>query len=482
MRGRHDDERRGRRDALAALGKATERPDRDRPGRSWFLGEVVDGGHMPAATPGRFLLRPLGYTGGRNPGDAVTFAGRGGPVPVVVFGPSPPAAGTRLVADLAPWGWVSEFGGSPPPCRVCVTAADRCGAPLPGLNVSISRHMTTVASGVTGPDGTFCAAIAAPGNYVATVSGPGLVTQSKAVTACVPCPCPWPRSLDLAPNRGAGWILAPGVSVADPPLTYPLAYGPRPAGVPGPAGSAWWSGPIAVSISGLSPGPAAAPAAGAPGVPVLGDGPATAYFAAAVRDCAGIGQTFVNGVAVGPAYAFSPVLCEPACACFTMPERIIMSVANPPPNNGLPDYLFPCTLTYQPTPADVAGQVNYAAGYWSEVFASDPPDGYPFRYTFSCAQGIYYLSRFPVNNPPVPYNNQITTFVAGLPGNTCNPFSFANHHSLNTVYESRGVTLAGDGGTRTAGYEFVAGLTSLLAGFHGWDDVPPGVGGNVGVY
>lgn len=130
------------------------------------------------------------------------------------------------------------------------------------------------------------------------------------------------------------------------------------------------------------------------------------------------------------------------CVCRTPPISIGMTVSTEGCSNGL---FHACTITYQPTPAELAPLRLGTYCYLSEEFFTDAQTGDQFRYYLACFTSIIRISRvFPVSVYGSPFLDSVIYFwTAGLPGNTCTPFSMTNGSVFVGGDASCTVTLTG---------------------------------------
>jgi hypothetical protein len=135
------------------------------------------------------------------------------------------------------------------------------------------------------------------------------------------------------------------------------------------------------------------------------------------------------------------------CPCTNIPDTLYMHVASAPGSGT--NYVFPATLQWQAEPADVGTYSTDNPGYYSttDFWSSDGLT--KFRYLLSCYQGAYIVSGLYTNDSPngtYPGKFLITTFLPGLPGNTCSPFSLQNGTANSQTFQLQGITVDALGG------------------------------------
>ena len=133
------------------------------------------------------------------------------------------------------------------------------------------------------------------------------------------------------------------------------------------------------------------------------------------------------------------------CPCTAIPPTLYLHVAN---TVSAPDVLvFPAVLARSSKPADLARYSSDPTGYYStSTFMSS--NGYlKFRYWFGCIQGVYFVQGLMTPDSPIGFPGQflIMTWLVGLPGNSCEPFSLTRGATNSTTYQALGITITGQG-------------------------------------
>jgi hypothetical protein len=127
------------------------------------------------------------------------------------------------------------------------------------------------------------------------------------------------------------------------------------------------------------------------------------------------------------------------CPCTNIPSTIYFHVASQPQN--VESLVFPATLQYGPVPSELTQYNSDPVGYYSTtaLWASD--SYYKFRYWFGCSQGTYFVFGLMTPDSPLGYPGKfgIMSWLVGMPGNSCSPFSLTNGASSSPLYMSQGI-------------------------------------------
>jgi len=124
----------------------------------------------------------------------------------------------------------------------------------------------------------------------------------------------------------------------------------------------------------------------------------------------------------------------PGCPCTVVPDTLFMHVATQP-TNGTESVVFPCTLTFQPTPSDIPG-VTPNPSWYSDGPYTSTNGNYIVRYRFGCSLGLYFVDAWTTTSSPLGGAFSIASWAVGFTGNQCSPFEmgaggFTSWHSPN---------------------------------------------------
>lgn len=156
---------------------------------------------------------------------------------------------------------------------------------------------------------------------------------------------------------------------------------------------------------------------------------------------------FVNyrWVAERASPAGGPTHTIPGCPCTAIPDQLFLhvGVAAPP---GL-DYVVPMILQYGPKPAALAFYNADPNGYYSTAPHTTSDGNFKVWYWFGCSAGLYFLQFLydPTSPNGYPERGLIMSWLVGLSGNTCTPFSLTNGTSSVSLYRSQGISINGQG-------------------------------------
>jgi hypothetical protein len=138
----------------------------------------------------------------------------------------------------------------------------------------------------------------------------------------------------------------------------------------------------------------------------------------------------------------------PGCPCTSIPGTLYLHAGT---LVSAPEILvFPATFGRMAQPSELAVYNTDPIGYYSteDFWSSDRY--YHIRYWFGCTSGIYFLQGLMVPDSPIGYPGrfQVMTWLVGLPGNTCTPFSLTNGASTSPVYQAQNLSINGKGPPR----------------------------------
>ena len=137
--------------------------------------------------------------------------------------------------------------------------------------------------------------------------------------------------------------------------------------------------------------------------------------------------------------------CEhylPGCPCSSIPSTLYLQVQQSAPV-GSENFVMPATLKYGTKPSPLAAYNSDAVGYYSTKSYSTPDGVYVFWYWFGCNSGLYFLQILYDPSSPIGYPGRgfVMSWLAGLTGNTCAPFSMVLGATNSPVYQSQGISI-----------------------------------------
>ena len=144
-----------------------------------------------------------------------------------------------------------------------------------------------------------------------------------------------------------------------------------------------------------------------------------------------------------------PCACDhhlPGCPCADIPGTLYLHVERPAPA-GSENLVVPATLQYGSKPAPLIIYNSDAIGYYSTESYTTPDGLYVLWYWFGCSSGLYFLEILYDPSSPIGYPGRgfVMTWLAGLTGNTCAPFSMTIGATSSPVYQFQGISIDGIG-------------------------------------
>ena len=131
----------------------------------------------------------------------------------------------------------------------------------------------------------------------------------------------------------------------------------------------------------------------------------------------------------------------PGCPCTNIPGVLNFKVKKlaPPWLSGV----YPDTLTRRAQPVDLARYATDPVGYYGDHTFTSLDGFYKYRYWFSCQDGVYYLSGYLTADSVAGFPNRfiIMSWLVGLPGNICTPFTLTNGATQNTTFQEQGISI-----------------------------------------